>query len=174
MANKMKYYEKYPISTIIQVHILNLLVYLTGAYIMFRLHLITGILYLIYIVLLEFFVYKQACPHCYYYGKRCFSGRGLIAPLLYKKGDPKKFCSRPIKFTNLIPQTLVVAVPVIVGIALLISRGFHLLTLIAILYPILHWFAANPIIFGKLACPHCKQGKKCCPALNYFSKKKKK
>ena len=140
---------------------------------MFRLHLITGIIYLLYIVLMEFFVYKEACPHCFYYGKVCFSGRGKLANLLYKKGEPKKFCERPIKFKDLIPQLIVVVVPVIVGIALLISRGFHLLTLIAVVYPVFNWFAINPILYGKLACPHCKQGKKCCPALDFFSKKKK-
>ena len=122
---------------------------------------------------MEYFVYKEACPHCYYYGKVCVAGRGKLAKLLYKKGDPKKFCEREMKFKDLIPQLIVVAVPIVVGIALLISRGFHLLTLIAVLYPIFNWFAINPILYGKLACSHCKQGKKCCPALDFFSKKKR-
>ncbi|MBW2977520.1 hypothetical protein KY331_01625 [Candidatus Woesearchaeota archaeon] len=168
----MKYYESYPIWSVTVVILLFLAIYLAGSYIMFRLHLIAGILYLLYIVLMEFFVYKEACPHCYYYGKLCFSGRGRLAKLLYKKGDPKKFCSRPMKFKDFVPQLIVVIVPVIVGIALLISRGFHLLTLIAVLYPVFNWFVLNPIIYGKLACSHCKQGKKCCPALEFFSKKK--
>jgi len=139
---------------------------------MFRLHLAAGILYLLYIVLMEFFVFREACPHCYYYGKLCFSGRGKLAKLLYKKGDPKKFCERQMKLKDLIPQLIVVAVPIIVGIALLVSRGFHLLTLIAVLYPVFNWFVVNPILYGKMACPHCMQGKKCCPALDFFSKKK--
>ncbi|MBW2981716.1 hypothetical protein KY343_02440 [Candidatus Woesearchaeota archaeon] len=168
-----KYYESYPIWSILLANVLFLLVYFFGAYIMFRLHLITGILYIVYILLMEYFVYKEACPHCYYYGKLCFSGRGKLAKLLYKKGDPKKFCEREMKFKDLIPQMLVVLVPIIVGIALLISRGFHLLTLIAVLYPVFNWFFINPILYGKLACPHCKQGKKCCPALDFFKKKKK-
>lgn len=96
-----------------------------------------------------------------------------MANLIYKKGDPKKFCKKEIKFKDFIPQMIVIVFPVIVGIALLISRGFHLLTLIAVSYPVFNWFVINPILYGKLACPHCKQGKKCCPALAFFAKKKK-
>ena len=169
---KTKIYEEYPIWNVILVIILFLAVYTTGSYIMFRLHLITGILYILYIILMEYFVYKEACPHCLYYGQLCFSGRGKLAKLLYKKGDPKKFCEREMKFKDFLPQIILLLVPIIVGIALLISRGFHLLTLIAIIYPIFNWFCINPTLYGKLACPHCKQGAKCCPALDFFSKKK--
>jgi len=167
-----KYYENYPVWSVAVVILLFLAIYLAGAYVMFRLHLITGALYLLYIILMEFFVYKEACPYCYYYGKLCFSGRGKLAKLIYKKGNPKKFCERAMKFKDLIPQLIVVAVPIIVGIALLVSRGFHLLTFIAVLYPVFNWFVVNPILYGKLACSHCKQGRKCCPALDFFSKKK--
>ncbi|MBW2967223.1 hypothetical protein KY362_01925 [Candidatus Woesearchaeota archaeon] len=170
---KSRYYDSYPVWSVGIVLLLFLAIYLAGAYIMFRLHLIAGILYIVYLVLMEFFVYKEACPNCYYYGKMCFSGRGKWARLIYRKGDSKRFCEKEIKFKDFIPQVLVIAIPVIVGIALLISRGFHLLTLLALLYPFVNWFAINPIIYGKLACPHCRQGKKCCPALDFFSKKKK-
>lgn len=170
----MKYYENYPMSKVSIVIGLFFLVYLSGAYIMFKLHLVTGILFILYVILMEYYTYKEACPHCYYYGKRCYSGRGIIAQYVYKKGDPKIFCKKKIQFKNFLPQIIMLAVPIIVGIALLISRGFDWLILIAILYPILNWFFINPILFGKLACPHCKQGKICCPALDFFSKKSKK
>jgi hypothetical protein len=70
------------------------------------------------------------------------------------------------------PQVLVVLIPLIVGIALLISGGFNLLILIAMIYPIYSWFAVNPILYGKLACIQCKQGSICCPALKFFTKGK--
>jgi hypothetical protein len=167
-----KTYENYPIWIVAVVLVLFLAIYLAGAYIMFRLHLIAGILFALYVILMEYFTYKEACPNCYYYGKRCFSGRGLAAQFVFKKGDPKKFCEKAIEFKDFLPQIIMLAVPIIVGIALLISRGFHLLTLIAVLYPVFNWFFVNPILYGKLACPHCKQGKKCCPALEFFSKKR--
>jgi len=167
-----KIYDKYPLWIVLIYNIAMLLVYLSGTYILFTLHWITGSLYLIFLLLLELSVYREGCKYCFYYGKRCVAGKGLIAPLFVKKGNPKKFCEREIKFKDFIPQLLVVIIPLIVGIALLISRGFNLLILIALLYPIFNWFVINPIIYGKLACPHCKQGSICCPALKFFSKKK--
>jgi hypothetical protein len=34
------------------------------------------------------------------------------------------------------------------------------------------WFVVNPILYGKIACIHCKQDSICCPALNFFTKEK--
>lgn len=101
-------------------------------------------------------------------------GKGVIAAKFFKKGDPKKFCERKLGFKDFIPQILVVLIPLIVGIALLVSRGFNLPILIAMIYPVFSWFVINPILYGKLACIHCKQGSICCPALNFFIKKEKK
>jgi hypothetical protein len=170
---KPEIYEKYPLWIIAVIDVLNLLVYIAGAYIMFKLSLITGWLYVIFLVFIEASVYREGCANCCYYGKACAFGRGFIAPLFVKKGSPKKFCEKKIEWKDLIPQMLVVLIPVITGIALLISRGFNLRILIALIYPVLSWFMLNPIIYGKLACPHCKQGSICCPAVEFFSKKKK-
>lgn len=171
---KPKLFEKYPLWMVFFYNICMILTYLTGAYILFRLHFITGILYLIYMIFLEFSCYREGCRYCYYYDKRCIAGKGKIAALFFKKGNPKNFCKRELKFKDFIPSLAASFVPLIVGIFLLISRGFHLLTLIATLYPIFSWTFLNQIIYGKLACPHCKQGHKCCPALKFFTKKKKK
>lgn len=151
-----------------------LLVYLTGAYIMFSLSQLTGILYMLYVLIIELQVYREGCKYCFYYGKRCVAAKGLIAPFIIKKGDPKKFCERELSFKNFIPQLLVTLVPLVVGIALLISRGFNILILLALIYPLLSWFIVNPIVYGKIACPHCKQGSICCPASDFFMKKQKK
>ena len=172
--NKPVTYENYPAWIIIVITILSLLIYLAGVYIMFTLHWITGILYIIYIFFIEGSVYREGCAYCCYYGKLCAFGRGVLAKFIVKKGNPKKFCERRLTSKDFIPTMLIILIPLIVGIALLISRGFNALILAALIYPIFSWFALNPIIYGKLACPHCKQGKKCCPALDFFSKPKKK
>lgn len=169
-----KLYENYPIEKVIITVAIQLLLCVAGAYIMFRLSWITGGLYIAFLIFLERSIYKEGCRYCYYYNKRCAFGRGKLAPIFFKKGNPKKFCEREIKWKDFVPMMLASLIPVIVGIALLISRGFHLLTLIAILYPIANWFVINPILYGQLACKHCKQGGKCCPALEFFSKSKKK
>ena len=167
----MEHYGRYPLWAVFITLIFTLLVYLSGAYIMFKLNMITGLLFALYLILLEYFTYKEACPNCFYYGKMCFSGRGVLAGILYRKGDPQKFCERKVKLKDLIPQMLVVLIPLIAGIALLFSRGTDILIIIAMLYPIFSWSAVNPLVYGKLACPHCKQGKKCCPAMEFFRKK---
>ena len=167
-------YGQYPLWMVLVYNLAMLLVYLAGAYIMFKLHLITGILYIIYLIIIEFTIYREGCRHCFYYGKRCVSAKGLITLIFFKRGDPKKFCQRELKWKDFIPQILIVLIPVIVGIALLISRSFNLLILIALIYPIFSWFCVNPIIYGKIACIHCKQGSICCPALGFFAKGKKK
>jgi len=59
-----KIYEKYPFWMVVVVNILMLAVYVAGAYIMFKLNLITGILYVIYFLILEFQLYKEACTSC--------------------------------------------------------------------------------------------------------------
>lgn len=128
---KLKTYNNYPLWIVALANILMLVVYVCGAYIMFKLNLITGILYIIYIVLLERHFFKEGCIHCYYYGKLCAFGKGIIAAKFFKKGNPEKFCQREIGFKDLIPQIFVVLIPLIVGIALLASRGFDILILTA-------------------------------------------
>jgi hypothetical protein len=168
---KPKIYESYPLWMVFIITILQLLVYLAGAYIMFVLSWITGVLYIIYLIIIEVNNFREGCINCCYYGKVCAFGKGVIAAMIFKKGDPKKFLNRELTFKDFIPQVLVVLIPLVVGILLLISRGFNILILIALIYPVFSWFALNPIIYGKLACPHCKQGSICCPALKFFSKK---
>ncbi len=170
---KKEIYDKYPIWIVLIVNIVMLLVVLAGSYIMFRLNLITGILYLIFIILLEFNVYREGCRYCCYYGGGCAFDKGRIAKLFFKKGDPKKFGERKLNWKDFIPMILASLIPIVVGIALLVSRGFHIPTLIASIYPLLNWFVINPLLYGQLACKHCKQGSMCCPALAFFSKKKK-
>ncbi len=155
---------------VVVINILTLAVYVAGAYIMFKLSLITGILYVIFILVLEFQLYKNACTRCCYYGKMCAFGKGIIVSLFFKKGDPKKFAEKEISFKDLIPQLLIALIPLTVGVALLVSRGFDLLILLAMIYPVFSWVCLNQIIYGKLACKHCSI---CCPALNFFTKKKK-
>lgn len=166
---KSEIYEEYPWKTVLIVLILTLLVWLSGVFIMFKLNLITGILYLVYLLFLEFSIYKS-CRYCCYYGKRCAFLRGKIAPLLVKKGNPKKFGEREFSWKDFAPQLLVIVIPVLIGILLLI-QNFSLLLLLAVIYPVFNWFVINPVLYGKLTCPHCKQGKICCPAIKFFSKK---
>jgi len=166
-------YNNYPWGMVIIVNVLMLLVYVAGAYILFLLSWITGVLYLAYLVFLELNLYREGCVYCCYYGKRCAFGKGAIASVFFKKGDPKKFGEREMSWKGMVPQLLVVLVPVVVGIVLLVTAGWNIWILIAVIYSVLSWFVINPIVYGKIACPHCKQGSICCPAMKFFAKKGK-
>ncbi|NAS89259.1 hypothetical protein C4E24_05915 [ANME-1 cluster archaeon AG-394-G21] len=112
---KPKIYDNYSLWIVILANILMLAVYVAGAYIMLVLSLITGILYVAYLVPLEHYFLKEGCIHCCYFGKLCAFGKGTIAAMFFKKGDPEKFCERELGFKDLIPQVLVVLIPSIVG-----------------------------------------------------------
>ena len=77
-------FDSYPLWIVILANILIFSVYVAGAYIMFKLSLITGILYVVYLVFLERHFFKEGCIHCYYYGKLCAFGKGTLAAIFFK------------------------------------------------------------------------------------------
>lgn len=167
--NNPRLHENYPLWKVLIYNLVILSVYAVGLYLMFRLHKIAGVLFLIYILFIEFSVYREGCRYCYYYGKRCVAGKGKIVPLIFKKGNQKKFCEKTLSFKDFIPSSLIVFIPVIAGICLMI-KDFNWVVLCLTLWPLIVNFIGNPIVYGEIACPHCKQGAKCCPAYEYFMK----
>lgn len=167
--NDIKCYENYPwwITTI--SNIFQLSIYGIGAYIIYRTGLIPLFVYIGFILLLEYRLLKKSCIHCYYYGKNCFSGKGKIASLIFKKGEPATFINKPIRFLDILPDFLVSLVPIATGIVLIIFQfEWHLITLIAIL--VLLTFSGNALIRSSLACKYCKQRLIGCPAEQLFRK----
>ncbi len=168
-----KAYEKYPTSTVILYNLVALANYAVGLYLFYQISYIFSLAYLVYLAIVESSVYRTGCRYCYYYGKRCFSGRGSIAPLFIKKGDPKKFCEKEVTWKNLLPTMMTTVFPIFAG-GYLLLKGVDWMIVGMIAVPIATWIFANPLIFGKLGCPHCKQGRICCPANDSFGKKVKK
>lgn len=172
MNKQQELFEKYPGWIILTTSLVALINYAAGFYILFQTGLIWGICFIIYIIYLELSLYKDGCASCYYYGKTCAFGRGKIASLLFKKDDPEKFCQKEISWKTMIPQILLSLVPIIVGVLLLI-KDFDWITLLVMLTPVVLWIFGNPVIYGKLACSHCKQKNICCPVCEHFKPKKK-
>jgi len=107
-----------------------------GIYLLSRINIIFPGLFIIYLIALEISVYKEGWVCCYYYGKRCASGRGKIVSKIFKKDDPKKFCERQVTIKNFIPTLLVTIIPVVTGIYLLLQSFSYMilgLTIIPIL-----------------------------------------
>lgn len=165
-----KIYENYPWWSIIISDLVPLTIYAIAGYIIYQFGLIWLIIYLVYFAILELSFYPKACVYCYYYGKWCFSGKGKIAGWFFKKKEPEEFCKRKASFVGMLPELLVVIVPIVLGIILLVKE-FNLFILILIILDFILVSWGNAFVRGKLACPHCRQGQICCSARDMFNKK---
>ena len=167
---KEKCYENYPIWMVAITIIFSLATYLLGAYVIYQLGLIWLAAYILYILWLEFRLMTH-CVDCYYYGKYCAFGRGKLACLFFKKGDPKKVFNEQPSWKDMVPDFLVAIIPIVAGIWLLVNR-FDWLLLAVIVALFLLMSIGNAWIRGSLACKYCKQRQLGCPAERLFAKKK--
>jgi hypothetical protein len=162
-------YESYPVPIVILAVLVSISVYTIGAYILFGLGIWFFIAYILYCIWMEFRLLKYSCVNCYYYGKLCGLGRGILCPILFKKGEPQRFGETEISWRDLVPDFLVSILPAIGGIFILI-RGFSWLILLLLVVLLVLSFGGNAIIRGSFACKYCKQREIGCPAERLFSK----
>ena len=163
-------YERFPAGVVLMSIILSVLMYAIGAYIISRLNLVLMGIYIIYCVWLEYKILHRSCVGCYYYGRVCGFGRGVLCSLMFKKGDPEAFAQRQVSWSDMLPDFMVFIIPVIAGIRLLI-RGFSLVILVLMIVLLLLSFAGNAIVRGQYACKYCRQRERGCPADRLFHKK---
>ncbi|MDP3396584.1 MAG: hypothetical protein Q8S57_07980 [Methanoregula sp.] len=166
-------YDQYPTNIVIGSNLLSFLIYVIGAFILFRFSLIWVICYVLFILLLEFRLLSGHCVDCYYYGKTCAFGKGRLSSILFHKGQPERFNQMKITWKDIVPDFLVFIVPVLAGILLLIQE-FSLTILILIIALFILGFFGNALVRGKLACRYCKQKEIGCPAEQLFDKTKNK
>jgi hypothetical protein len=173
MENKKeKTYENYPAWIVLISNLFSIAIFIIGAFIVYQLGLIWMILYILYIIILEFKLIKYHCVDCYYYNKTCAFGKGRLCSLFFRKGSSKNFCKKQMSWKDIIPDFLVSLVPIIIGIILLII-DFNWLILIFIIILFILASMGNSFVRGKLACKYCKQRKIGCPAQKLFEKNKK-
>jgi hypothetical protein len=170
MTNKTETYESYPPLFVLMTNLLTLPIYVLGAVILSGFGMAAAGLFILYCLFLEIRLLRKSCVNCYYYGKLCFAGRGLLCSLFFKKGDPKKFACTEISWVQILPDFMVSIIPLIGGIILSIIDfnwlRIGLMVLLAILgFPVVGY------IRGSLACRYCKQREIGCPAEKLFSKK---
>lgn len=167
----MKTYENYPKWIVVLSNLQSLIVYGLGFFILFKLRWIWALIYILYVLVLEFRLIKNHCTDCYYWGKACGFGKGKISALFFKKGDPAKFCNMKMSWKDMIPDMLVSLVPIIIGIVLLIMK-FDWMLLVAMVVLLLLSTTGSGFIRGKLTCKYCKQKELGCPADQLFNKEK--
>jgi len=165
----LKPYEDYPAPMVAVAVLVNFALYALGASILSGFGIVAAILYLMYCFGNEVHVMKMSCVDCYYYGKWCALGRGKVAPLLFKRGSPERFISKTISWKELLPDMLVLMIPLVGGIALLV-QGFSwgLLLMLAVLLTLS--FGGNYFVRSQIACKYCKQREHGCPAERFFNK----
>lgn len=163
-----KEYENYPLGTVVLSNTLSLALYGLGFFVINKLVLLFALLYLLYVIILEFRLIKS-CANCYYWGRICGFGRGKISAWFFKKGKPAKFYIKKLTWWDLLPDMLVSLIPIVVGIILMILR-FDFLLLFSVLLILFLTTSGNGFIRGKLTCCYCKQKELGCPAYSLFNK----
>lgn len=169
--DKSNCFEQYPLWMILASNLVSLGIYAIGAYILHQIGTVWMALYILGALILELRLLKRSCVNCYYYGKFCAFGKGKLASLLFKKGEPAKFSNTPACWIEILPDFLISLIPLLAGIALLIINFDFLLLLLVFLLIALS-SAGNGFIRGSLACRHCKQRELGCPAEKLFKRKK--
>jgi len=160
-------FESYPAWMIILSVGLSLSIYALGSVIMARLGWELLTVYLLCLVYFEVNLLARSCVHCAYYGRACFSGKGVIAARLFERGDPSTFAKREVTWLALLPDLLLTLVPLGAGLFLL-ARGFDWILLLLMIVLVILAFPGNGFVRSQLACCHCRQRELGCPAEKLF------
>jgi hypothetical protein len=124
-------YENVPLSLVLVCNLVPISMYVIGALILSGFGIWMTVLYLVLCLGIEYRVMRASCTNCYYYGKWCGFGKGKLSALLFKKGDPQRKVGITISWRDVLPDFLVVLVPLVGGIVLLI-RDFEWLIVIVL------------------------------------------
>jgi hypothetical protein len=165
-----KTHDNFPFRIVILSNSVSILIYISGFIITFSLSWIAAILYLAFILALEFRLLSKHCVNCYYWGKTCGFGKGRLSSLFFKRGDTLKFCENSFTWKDMIPDLLVFLIPLLTALVLMIIR-FNIILLFATIVLIAFTTVGNGFIRGNLTCKYCKQREIGCPAEQLFSKR---
>ena len=164
-------FENYPLRIVAVSNLFNFSILIIGFYILSGFGILISLLFLAYYLTMEFRILTRSCVNCYYYGKTCFSGRGRVCSLLFKRSEPSRFINANITWKDIISDLLVSIFPIVGGIVLL-AISFSWLILVLVVVLLLLSTVGNATIRGSLACKYCKQREIGCPALKLFEKRK--
>jgi len=152
-----KGFEEYPITTVITQNLFFLIYFGIGFMGLLPLKLFSLLYAIFLIIMLLFVLRKHLCTNCYYYGKRCSTGWGKLAAVMYKEKSGKYELG--VKLA-VITWGLATTVPIIGTITILIFKFELYFLVILILFILL-----TPLNFmvHKNSCVKCKM-KFICPA----------
>ncbi|MFX0085562.1 MAG: hypothetical protein ACFFAU_07805 [Candidatus Hodarchaeota archaeon] len=165
--------ENYPIKIVCFSATLTLISYLLGFVVLYVLHPILGILFLLLAFSTILVSMKLRCTHCYYLGKYCNFGLGKLAAILFKKrGDQEEFKNLKKVIPTAILSFGTMLLPVFVGIWL-IFFDFTLVNIGLLSVYILFGILPNFLVRGSF-CDKCIQGQLGCPSYEQMIKARQK
>jgi hypothetical protein len=162
-------YESFPARFAFFSALVAISVYALGAYVLSGTTLLTTCLYIASCALLEVMVLKRSCVHCYYYGRVCGRGKGMLASLLFRRGDPRLFVERQLCWWGIAPELMATLLPLMGGGFLLLEQ-FTWGTLGAMATMVVLSLGGNVLVRRSYACKYCKQKELGWPALAMLSR----
>lgn len=162
--------ESYPAGTILAGNLLSFLIWIIGAILLYGLWPLLVIPYVLFILALEYRLLSGHCVDCWYYGKACAFGKGWASARLFPKGNPENFCGKQMTWKDIVPDILVLLIPVLAGIVQL-AIAFSIPALALIIALLILGFPGTAFVRGNLACRYCRQKEIGCPAEQMFNKK---
>jgi hypothetical protein len=161
-AGEFSFCENYPKHIIIVRWIILILAFALGIYVLFQLHQILAIVYIMYsVIALTLILPLSRCVSCFYHGRYCNTGWGKIAAYLFNKGDESKYVEH---YNYAIFLHLLWVIPLLAALLQLI-RMRDILTLSAAAAYVLI-LLLEKVILKKLCCTRCHQ-REFCPALPF-------
>ena len=150
--------ESYSLPFVIAQNLIYLLLFGVGTAVLWRLTSILAGIYAVFMATMLLVVLrKHLCTHCYYYGKRCGTGWGLLAVRLFRQGTGNYALG--IRLAG-ITWGIGILAPFLGGIVLLAARysrtEMSLLVQFVLLVPV-------SIFMHRSTCATCKM-RSSCPA----------
>jgi hypothetical protein len=170
VKKELSVYDNYPAWMIVLSAGLSISIYALGIAVVAGMGWWILTPYLLFLVYLEVNQLARGCVHCAYYGRACFSGKGLVASWFFKRGDPSRFANREFSWLSLLPDMLVVLIPLGLGLFLSV-RQFDWIRLVLMAGLVILAFPGNGLVRGRLACCHCRQRELGCPAERLFQRR---
>ncbi len=160
----MNSYENYPISILFITSVSTVLSYLIGAWIFYYAGgIILGLVYILLVLVMFALSMRFRCAYCYYYGKKCASGLGVLAKWFFRQRDNVDF-SNPKNVTLVASLSFpLLFLPLIVGVILIFFKFSWNLILFVGLYFLIAVYSGFALR-KNIICKKCKQGELGCPA----------
>jgi hypothetical protein len=160
-------FENYPARMVAVSVLVTVSIYALGALILTGLGPVVTAIYLLYCAYFEVRVMRHSCVNCCYYGKVCALGRGKISAYLFPQGDPGIFACMNFTWTALIPDMLIMLLPLFGGVILLV-RSFSWMVAAGMVLLVALSLGGNSFVRRQIACKYCKQREIGCHAEKFF------